>query len=168
MSLRVDDIDWARGIITIRPETTKNGRMRYIPVSSAVLHLVRRYIESNRRVLIAAYGGEDRGQIFVSESTRNPGCPLAVGAFDEIVERVREKVGLPFLTPHTLRHQRCTILKRAGISLDEIRRHYYLTHPMINPSGLVAVRPDEDFSAPHDRERVGAGVGPAAQLAQGR
>src|SRR6266700_7841491 len=120
MSLRVDDIDWARGIITIRPETTKNGRMRSIPVSSAVLHLVRRYIEGNRRVLIVAYDGEDRGQIFVPESTRNPGCPLAVGAFDEIVERVREKVGLPFLTPHTLRHQRCTILKRAGISLDEI------------------------------------------------
>jgi site-specific recombinase XerD len=120
MSLRVDDIDWARGIITIRPETTKNGRMRYIPVEASILHLVRRYIESHRRTLLAAYGGEDRGQIFVSESTRNPGCPLAVGAFDEIVERVREKVGLPFLTPHTLRHQRCTILKRAGISLDEI------------------------------------------------
>ena len=30
------------------------------------------------------------------------------------------------------------------VSFDEIRRHYYLTHPMINPSGLVAVRPDED------------------------
>ena len=120
ISLRVDDIDWARGIITIRPETTKNGRMRYVPVSAAVLHLVRRYIEGNRRVLIAAYDGEDRGQIFLSESTRNPGRPLAVGAFDEIVERVREKVGLPALTPHTLRHQRCTILKRAGISLDKI------------------------------------------------
>jgi len=24
------------------------------------------------------------------------------------------------LTPHTLRHQRCTILKRAGVSLDDI------------------------------------------------
>src|SRR3984893_14022305 len=51
---------------------------------------------------------------------RNPGCPLAVGAFDEIIERVREKVGMPALTPHTLRHQRCTILKRAGVSLDDI------------------------------------------------
>jgi site-specific recombinase XerD len=120
MLLRVDDIDWARGIITIRPETTKNGRMRHVPISGAVLHLVRRYIEGNRRTLLAAYDGEDLGQIFLSESTRNPGRPLAVGAFDEIVERVREKVGLPLLTPHTLRHQRCTILKRAGISLDEI------------------------------------------------
>ncbi len=41
------------------------------------------------------------------------------------------------------------------VSFDEIRRHYYLTHPMINPSGLVAVMPDEDFSAPHSREGLG-------------
>ena len=27
------------------------------------------------------------------------------------------------------------------VSFDEIRRHYYLTHPMINPSRLVAVPP---------------------------
>ena len=43
-----------------------------------------------------------------------------MGAFDEVIERVRERVGLPALTPHTLRHQRCTILKRAGVSLDDI------------------------------------------------
>jgi len=120
MSLRVDDIDWARGVVTIRPETTKSGRMRYVPVSATVLHLVRRYIEEDRRVLVAAYDGEDLGLIFLSESTRNPGRPLVVGAFDEIIERVREKVGLPALTPHTLRHQRCTILKRAGVSLDDV------------------------------------------------
>jgi integrase len=77
-------------------------------------------LEGDRRALIAAYDGDDVGPIFVSESTRNPGCPLAIGAFDEIMERVREKVGLPALTPHTLRHQRCTILKRAGVSLDDI------------------------------------------------
>ena len=120
MSLRVDDIDWARGIVTIRSETTKGGRMRYVPVSAAALHLVRAYLEGHRRTLIAAYDGDDLGQIFLSESTRNPGRPLAVGAFDEIVERVREKVGLPALTPHTLRHQRCTMHKRAGVSLDDI------------------------------------------------
>ena len=37
---------------------------------------------------------------------------------------------------------------------DEIRRHYYCTHPPINPSGLVALRPLEDFDAPHGREVV--------------
>src|SRR6266487_1040297 len=120
MSLRVDDIDWARGIVTIRAETTKGGRMRHVPVSAAVLHLVRSYLEGDRRALIAAYDGDDTGLIFLSESTRNPGRPLAVGAFDEIIERVRETVNLPALTPHTLRHQRCTILKRAGVNLDDI------------------------------------------------
>jgi integrase/recombinase XerD len=120
MSLRVDDIDWARGIITVRAETTKGGRMRYVPASAPVLHLLRSYIEGDRRSLLVAYDGEDDGPIFLSESTRNPGHPLAVGAFDEIVERVREKVGLHALTPHTLRHLRCTLLKRAGIPLDDI------------------------------------------------
>jgi integrase/recombinase XerD len=120
MSLRVDDIDWAQGIVTIRPEITKNGRMRHVPVEASVLYLVRHYIEGNRRTLIAAYDGEDLGQIFLSESTRNPGRPLSIGAFDEIMERVRERAGLPALTPHTLRHQRCTILKRAGVSLEDI------------------------------------------------
>ena len=38
---------------------------------------------------------------------------------------------------------------------DEIRRHYYRTHPMINPSGIVAVRPDADFEAAHERARLG-------------
>jgi len=27
---------------------------------------------------------------------------------------------MPALTPHTLRHQRCTILKRAGVNLEDI------------------------------------------------
>ncbi len=120
VSLRVDDIDWGSGIFTVRPETTKNGRMRYVPVSTGVLHLVRRYIDGDRRALIAAYDGEETGPIFLSESTRNPGRPLAVGAFNEIIEHVREHVGLPALTPHTLRHQRCTILKRAKVEVSDI------------------------------------------------
>ena len=41
------------------------------------------------------------------------------------------------------------------VDFDEIRRHYYLTHPTINPSGLVAVRPSEDFDLPHGRDSLG-------------
>jgi glutathionyl-hydroquinone reductase len=37
------------------------------------------------------------------------------------------------------------------VSFDEIRRHYYLTHPMINPSGLVAVAPAAGFDEPAGR-----------------
>ena len=42
----------------------------------------------------------------------------------------------------------------ATVRLDEIRRHYYCTHPEVNPSGLVAVMPDVDFDAPHAREAL--------------
>jgi putative glutathione S-transferase len=37
------------------------------------------------------------------------------------------------------------------VRFDEIRRHYYCTHPMINPNRIVALRPDEDWGAPHGR-----------------
>ena len=37
------------------------------------------------------------------------------------------------------------------VSFDEIRAHYYRTHPEINPSQIVAVMPDLDFGAPAGR-----------------
>jgi glutathionyl-hydroquinone reductase len=37
------------------------------------------------------------------------------------------------------------------VSFDEIRHHYYLTHPMINPSGLVALQPTAGFDEPAGR-----------------
>ena len=37
------------------------------------------------------------------------------------------------------------------VRFDEIRRHYYCTHPMINPNRIVALRPDEEWDAPHGR-----------------
>jgi putative glutathione S-transferase len=40
------------------------------------------------------------------------------------------------------------------VSFEEIRTHYYRTHPMINPSGLVAVMPALDFDAPPGRESL--------------
>jgi glutathionyl-hydroquinone reductase len=41
------------------------------------------------------------------------------------------------------------------VSFDEIRRHYYMTHPMINPSGLVALQPAVGFDEPAGRESLG-------------
>jgi putative glutathione S-transferase len=38
------------------------------------------------------------------------------------------------------------------VSFDEIRAHYYGTHPMINPSGLVAMLPADDWDAAPGRE----------------
>jgi putative glutathione S-transferase len=45
------------------------------------------------------------------------------------------------------------------VNLDHIKRHYYLTHHTINPTGVVPRGPVIDYRAPHDRaEAVAAGV----------
>ena len=43
------------------------------------------------------------------------------------------------------------------VNLDHIKEHYYTTHTEINPTGFVAVGPDLDFEAPHDRDRLPGG-----------
>lgn len=38
-------------------------------------------------------------------------------------------------------------------NLDHIKRHYYISHPKVNPTRLVPKGPIIDFDQPHDRER---------------
>jgi putative glutathione S-transferase len=38
------------------------------------------------------------------------------------------------------------------VAFGEIRAHYYRTHPVINPSGIVAAMPADDWKAPPGRE----------------
>jgi putative glutathione S-transferase len=45
------------------------------------------------------------------------------------------------------------------VSMDHIKRHYYMTHDDINPFSIVALGPrDLDFTAAHGREKMGAGL----------
>jgi glutathionyl-hydroquinone reductase len=44
------------------------------------------------------------------------------------------------------------------VDFRHIKRHYYESHPNINPSGIVPVGPDLDFGRPHSREKVGVGA----------
>ncbi|MFC7176714.1 glutathione S-transferase family protein [Halosegnis marinus] len=47
------------------------------------------------------------------------------------------------------------------VNMAHIKEHYYTTHTDINPTGFVAVGPDLDFAAPHDRDAL-PGEPPAA------
>ncbi|MFP5450521.1 MAG: glutathione S-transferase family protein, partial [Thermoleophilia bacterium] len=38
------------------------------------------------------------------------------------------------------------------VDFDHIKRHYYVTHRTINPTGIVPVGPAIDLDAPHGRE----------------
>jgi len=41
------------------------------------------------------------------------------------------------------------------VDFDHIKRHYYASHRTINPTGIVPLGPELDFSMPHDRARCG-------------
>jgi len=41
------------------------------------------------------------------------------------------------------------------VNMDHIKRHYYASHRSINPTGIVPLGPDLDFTSPHGREGLG-------------
>jgi putative glutathione S-transferase len=43
----------------------------------------------------------------------------------------------------------------ATVNMDQIKRHYYGSQRQVNPTGIVPLGPQLDFSAPHDRGRFG-------------
>ncbi|THU53461.1 hypothetical protein C4D60_Mb10t14670 [Musa balbisiana] len=42
------------------------------------------------------------------------------------------------------------------VNMAHIKKHYYGSHPSINPFGIIPVGPSIDYSSPHDRERFGS------------
>ncbi|WP_459205362.1 glutathione S-transferase family protein [Pseudomonas sp. MLB6B] len=45
------------------------------------------------------------------------------------------------------------------VNMEHIQKHYYLSHKTINPNGIVPKGPQQNFNAPHDRERLsGRGI----------
>jgi len=40
------------------------------------------------------------------------------------------------------------------VNMDHIKRHYYMTHPTINPTRIVPVGPALDYEEPHGRETL--------------
>lgn len=42
------------------------------------------------------------------------------------------------------------------VSFDHIKRHYYTSHDTINPTGIIPVGPQQDWTRPHGRDRLPA------------
>jgi len=120
VGLRADDYDQHRALLLVRAETSKSGRDRWVSLSPFGQRVLDHYLDRHRRALVGAYDLDARGPLFLSESTRNPGRPLAPGAVNDVVEALRTALGLPQLRPHTFRHQRLSALKAAGIPLEDI------------------------------------------------
>ncbi|XP_038893698.1 glutathionyl-hydroquinone reductase YqjG isoform X1 [Benincasa hispida] len=41
----------------------------------------------------------------------------------------------------------------SSVNMEHIKKHYYGSHPTINPFGIIPLGPNIDYSSPHDRDR---------------
>src|SRR5260370_14794030 len=132
--LRADDIDWRTHTITIRAEITKNKMPGIVVLSSPTWARLKEYIEEDRAALARRYDVDWNGPIFLSDSHRNPGCPITKWTVKDIFDRIRDELHLPQLTPHKMRHLMLTDLKKSGMDLLEVSR--YGRHRRISTSEI--------------------------------
>lgn len=76
--------------------------------------------------------------------------PVYVGHFKCNLRRL---VDYPHLWPYTRDLYQVDGVAET-VDFDQIKRHYYLTHARLNPSGIVPRGPAIDFTEPHGRESL--------------
>lgn len=134
-ALRLEDIDWRRGEITVRG---KGNRHERLPLPADVGEAVVAYLSRFRPA--AAAGRE----VFVG--ARAPYRALTRGAVTQLVARASRRSGLGTIYAHRLRHTAATSMLHAGASLEEIgqvlrHRHALTTagYAKVDHEGLRAL-----------------------------
>lgn len=139
LALRLVDVDFPPQLVRVRPETAKNGAGRVVCYGDATGALLVAYV-AHRQALVARHAGSGTGALFLSESPRNRARPLDVGTWNQVVQRVARRAGVPQFTTHTFRHLRLTDFARCRLDLHEIasyagHRHLATTHQYIRLRG---------------------------------
>jgi site-specific recombinase XerD len=106
--LRLDDIDWRRGEITV---WGKGSRGERLPLPADVGEAIVSY-------LAAARPAAGPREVFLC--ARAPVRPMSRGAVTNVVARAARRAGLGVVHAHRLRHSVATASLRAGGSLAEI------------------------------------------------
>ncbi|MGH8152714.1 MAG: tyrosine-type recombinase/integrase [Rhodanobacteraceae bacterium] len=108
-ALRLDDIDWRAGELSVRG---KGNRMERLPLPSQVGQAVVAYLRRGRPATA-------RGRtVFVR--LHAPHGSLSSTAVTNVVARAAARAGLAHATAHQLRHTLATRMVRAGASLPEV------------------------------------------------
>lgn len=105
--LRLDDIDWRAGEVTV---CGKGSRVERLPLSAGPGEAIAAWLTDGRP------GCETRS-LFTTVSP--PGWPLSPGAIGHIVGTACQRAGLARIGAHRLRHTLATAMLRAGASLPE-------------------------------------------------
>jgi integrase/recombinase XerD len=107
--LRLDDIDWRSGEITVRGKGSRHERL---PLPPDVGEALASYLRDGRPA-------RTRGRE-VFAGVRAPHRPLTRGAVTQISARASQRCGLGTVFAHRLRHTAAAGMLRGGSSLEEI------------------------------------------------
>jgi integrase/recombinase XerD len=114
VTMAIGAVDFAYRQICIRAEHAKNGAERVVGYGRLTSGLLEAYLKKRRGLSLAG------GPLFLSESRRHPGHPLAAVTWSKIVQGLAQRAGVPQFTTHTPRHLRLTHLARARMDLHQI------------------------------------------------
>ena len=134
-ALRLDDIDWRRGELTVCGKGNRHDRL---PLPADVGQAIVAWLTAGRPEATAA-GRE------VFMRVKAPHEALTRGAVTQVVARAGMRAGLGPIYAHRLRHTAATGMLRAGGSLPEIgqvlRHRHALTTAIYAKVDLDALRP---------------------------
>ncbi|WP_416139581.1 tyrosine-type recombinase/integrase [Halomonas sp. HK25] len=123
--LRLDDVDWRTGELTVRG---KGARIDRLPLPQDVGEALAAHLRRGRPP--TAQGRT----VFVR--VRAPHQPLTSGGVTDVVSRAAGRAGLAHVTAHQLRHTVATRMVRAGVSLPEISQ--VLRHRQLSTTAIYA------------------------------
>lgn len=145
-ALRLDDIDWRRGELTVRGKGNRHDRL---PLPADVGQAIVAWLIASRRPTTdpGIDGGSGSGigagrEVFVS--VKAPRRALTRGAVTQVVARAARRAGFGPIYAHRLRHTAATGMLRAGGSLTEIgqvlRHRHTLTTAIYTKVDIQALR----------------------------
>lgn len=114
VALRIEDLDVAHRLISVRAETTKGRRSRVVCYSPGIAPVLMAHLQQLH------HAGWTKGPLFRSDSDRNRGAGLTRWTWSKTVEAWARQSDLDGLSTHTFRHLRLTHLARAGWKLHEL------------------------------------------------
>ena len=106
VNLKLDDIDWRHGEITVQAK----GRCEQLPLPSDVGEALSSYLRDRPRVAFR--------NLFLTVLA--PVVGIGASGMGSVVRRACRRAGLPPFGAHRLRHTAATELLRAGASLSEV------------------------------------------------
>jgi site-specific recombinase XerD len=109
VAMELGDVDWRAGVVTVRGKGRRRDRL---PLPAEVGEALAAYLRRGRPA-----GGSRK--LFLRCVAPHTGL-ADTGALRSVLERACARAGLPYLSPHRLRHTAATEMLHAGAALSEI------------------------------------------------